>query len=69
MSQKNIWRPVGCLLIALAIALTNAPLHTSAATSGGNGQRVSPVRTDVTIYPGKSETVTVNITNVTTKPA
>lgn len=69
MSQKNIWRPVGCLLIVLVFLLSSMPLQTQAASSGGNGQRVSPVRTDVTIYPGKSETVTVNITNVTTKPA
>ncbi len=69
MSQKNIWRPVGCLLIVLAFVLSITPLNTNAATSGGNGQRVSPVRTDVTIYPGKSEVVNVNITNVTTKTA
>lgn len=69
MSQKISWRPVGCLLIALALVLSLPPLKSNAATSGGNGQRVSPVRTDVTVYPGKSETVMVNITNVTTKPA
>lgn len=37
--------------------------------TGGNGLRVSPVRSDVTIPPGKTQTVTVNVTNVTSEPA
>jgi hypothetical protein len=69
MSQTNIWRPVGCLLIALAFIVAHVPSNASAASSGGNGLRVSPVRTDLTIYPGKSEKVSVNVTNVTTRTA
>lgn len=69
MSQPNIWRPVGCLLIALALIVAHTPSTASAASSGGNGLRVSPVRTDLTIYPGKSEKVTINVTNVTTATA
>lgn len=69
MSQKTIWRSVICLLFVCSLAISLTPSKSIAATSGGNGQRVSPVRSDITVYPGKSETVTVNITNVTTKPA
>jgi len=69
MSQTNIWRPVGCLLIALALLIAHTPSTASAASSGGNGLRVSPVRSDITIYPGKTEKVTVNVTNVTSVSA
>jgi hypothetical protein len=38
---------------------------TASAANAGNGLRVSPVRTDVTINPGTSQTVSINVTNVT----
>lgn len=69
MSQTNIWRPVGCFLIALILFVTSLVSSAGAASSGGNGLRVSPVRQDLTIYPGKSEKVTVSVTNVTTATA
>jgi hypothetical protein len=40
-----------------------------AATQGGNGLRVSPVRTDLTISPGQSATVPITVTNITTVAA
>lgn len=40
-----------------------------AAEGGGNGLKVSPVRTDLTIKPGESQTVTVNVQNVTSADA
>jgi len=36
-----------------------------AADANGNGIKVSPVRTDVTINPGESKTVTMTVQNVT----
>ena len=69
MSQTNIWRPVGCFLIVLVLLVAHLPSNASAASSGGNGLRVSPVRTDLTIYPGKTENVNVSVTNVTTLTA
>lgn len=60
------------LLVGLATAvlllLSASPLA-HAATSGGNGLRVSPVRSDVTINPGQSYTLSVNVTNVTSSSA
>ncbi len=68
MRQRKIWLPIGCLLIITMFAVAGLP-SVRAATSGGNGLRVSPVRTDLTISPGKSETVHISVTNVTAAPA
>jgi hypothetical protein len=57
----------GVLLLLVAFSL-EAPLGTLAATSKSqspatNGYKVSPVRTDLTVAPGKSELVTVYVQN------
>lgn len=39
------------------------------AVVGGNALKVSPVRTDVTLDPGKQQTVPIFITNITNVPA
>jgi len=44
-------------------------LMPTATAAGGNGLRVSPVRSDLTINPGKSQTININVTNVTTVSA
>ncbi len=51
--------------------IASAVVPTSAATNsvGGNGMKISPVRSDLTINPGQSQTVTVNVQNVTNAPA
>lgn len=36
---------------------------------GGNGLRVSPVRSDLTIQPGQTQNLTIYVTNVTTQAA
>jgi len=53
---------VAVLLLPAANLLAAGPITRG---SGGNGLRVSPVRTDAVIQPGKNQTVTVNVTNVT----
>ncbi len=68
MSRYVTWLRMGCLLAVLAFVVASA--HTaSAASTGGNGLRISPVRTDVTIKPGESQTVNINVTNVTSATA
>jgi len=52
----------------MLMLLSAAPVAT-AATSGGNGLRVSPVRTDTTIKPGQTQVVTITVDNVTSGPA
>jgi hypothetical protein len=45
------------------------PVSAATAKQGGNGLRVSPVRTDLTINPGQTQNVTINVTNVTSASA
>ncbi|MEO6513789.1 MAG: DUF916 domain-containing protein [Candidatus Saccharimonadales bacterium] len=60
------------LILTIAIspaAQVTAATTPAASTVGGNGMKVSPVRTDITINPGQTNTVTVNVQNVTSVPA
>ncbi len=61
----------GRLAIALAtlagILILGMP--SSATAAGGNGLRVTPVRTDITIAPGQTQVVNVTATNITVEPA
>jgi len=54
------------LLIPAKSAFAIGP---STPGSGGNGLRVSPVRTDLTIAAGKSQIVNISLTNVTSSPS
>lgn len=55
----------GMLLLATGLFLALIPVNAYAASSAAvNGYRISPVRTDLTVKPGSSETVTVLIQNV-----
>ena len=51
--------------IALLFLLTLMSTPVSGASVSGNGLKVSPVRTDLILDPGKSATVTLDITNIT----
>lgn len=71
MITRRFSAVLGGGLLALLIAVS-AILPATAATVesvGGNGLKISPVRTDITVSPGQSQTVTVNIQNVTNAPA
>lgn len=63
------------LLVAVAALLFSSAVPAMAATSsstsatGGNGLRISPVRTDLTINPGSSQTIDVYVTNLTSQSA
>lgn len=52
--------------IAVAVVSVSAISSSLAATdsTGGNGTRIAPVRTDLTIQPGSSKTISVYVTNV-----
>jgi hypothetical protein len=52
------------VMLCASIGFSQASAAT--ANSGGNGLRISPVRTDITISPGESQTVMITTTNVTT---
>ena len=65
---------ISLIAILMAVATIITPLNASAApaqnpSNGGNGLRISPVRSTITIEPGKTQTVNIYVTNVTTVPA
>lgn len=56
-------------LAASILLLVGPAVAVMAQSSGpGNGFRVSPVREELTIQPGKSETVDVSVENITNEP-
>ncbi len=62
-----IWVPVVTIWTAVVLLLAAAP--GLAAAAGGNGLRVSPVRSDITVNPGQTKVVTITVTNITSTPA
>jgi hypothetical protein len=56
---------VSCALVVMLLAGVHG--HALAATSAGNasGLKIAPVRTDITIDPGTSQTVSLSVQNVT----
>lgn len=63
MSRRILFKPLVVFAI-VGVAIFGFSL-TSNAAPGGNGLRVSPVRTDLVIQPGETKTVNINVTNVT----
>lgn len=56
-------------LAAVLVLIVAASPAANAANSGGNGLRVSPVRSDLTVKPGETYTQVINVTNVTSASA
>lgn len=54
------------LFSALNVGTVGAQANSNATT--GNGLRISPVRNDLTIKPGESQTIDVYVTNITNIP-
>ena len=69
MVRHKVRLSLAAIGVALLVVLGLAPFASAATTSGGNGLRLSPVRTDLTINPGQTQVVTVNVTNVTSNTA
>jgi hypothetical protein len=68
MIRRKVRLSLTSLAAAMLMLLSSAPVAT-AVSSGGNGLRVSPVRTDLTISPGQTQVVTIIVDNVTAGPA
>ena len=72
--MSRIWR-LSLLVLGVTLLTTlgsAGPVGAAGAPNpgtGGNGLRISPVRTDITVAPGKKQVVNITITNVTTAPA
>jgi hypothetical protein len=54
---------------SLLVLLSGAQIASAATGLGGNGIRVSPVTTNITIFPGTSQVVNIDVTNVTSNQA
>ncbi|MEO6761129.1 MAG: DUF916 domain-containing protein [Candidatus Saccharimonadales bacterium] len=66
---KNI---ISLALVALCTGFVSLGAVASAAdnsTTSGNGMQISPVRTDLTIEPGSTQSVLVTVKNITSGPA
>lgn len=70
--MQKVRLSVVALASALAVLLGTAPFGYAAVSTqsagAGNGYKISPVRTDLTLGKGTGKNVTVNIQNVTSQP-
>src|SRR5947209_18420044 len=69
MWRQKLKKPLACLTLAALMLVPASPAVAATSSGGGNGLRISPVRTDLVINPGASQVVEVNVTNVTNKAA
>jgi hypothetical protein len=70
MKRLSVLLPVLYMGLAFVMLFSSSPLASAATNqSGGNGLRVSPVRTDLTLAPGKVQTLNVTVNNVTASTA
>jgi len=75
--RQNVLKTLATMFSALTVVLSLAIAPASAATSSstqsvtgaGNGIKISPVRSELTINPGSSATLDVFVTNVTSQAA
>ncbi|MDB5169044.1 MAG: hypothetical protein JWO41_400 [Candidatus Saccharibacteria bacterium] len=56
-------------LVSLANVSGVSAATASKAPGAGNGLRVSPVRSDITINPGKSQVINITVNNITSQDA
>lgn len=70
--MHKISKLVSSLLLSaglVVISLLAGVPASAQQNGGGNGLKISPVRTELTIDPGTSQTITVNVQNVTSSSA
>jgi len=71
MTSNRVLKSLGALIASLAVLVGSAaPVFAATTTSStgsgaGNGMKVSPVHTELTMKPGESTTVDITFTNVT----
>lgn len=65
MFRRKIVSLAAMAFAVLAIVLGGSAARAATPSNTGNGLRISPVRTDLTIAPGGSQTITVGIQNLT----
>lgn len=68
-ASASVLFAVATLLFAGVSPVLAASSGTSSGSGAGNGLRLSPVRTDLTINPGSSQTIDVYVQNITSENA
>ena len=70
MLRRKIYATASLVFGIAALLFAGAsPALAATSATGGNGLKISPVRTDLTINPGTSQTVDVYVTNLTNASA
>lgn len=70
MLRRRMFAPLGLIVGAFAIVVSSTlPVAAQNNTNGGNALKVSPVRNDLEIKPGNSQTIDVYVQNMTKEPA
>lgn len=72
MLRRKIYATASLLFTMATLLFASATPALAATTNsatGGNGLKISPVRTDMTITPGSSQTIDVYVTNLTSSSA
>src|SRR5487761_1082422 len=74
MFRRKVYASASLLIATATLLVSGAVPAMAAATSstsatGGNGLRISPVRSDLTINPGSSQTIDVYVQNITNASA
>lgn len=59
---------VSIVIAFVSFPVVSAQKSTTSTTGGGNNLKISPLRTDLTLRPGESRSVSVTIENLETKP-
>ncbi|HSW80572.1 MAG TPA: hypothetical protein VLG47_07385 [Candidatus Saccharimonadales bacterium] len=66
MVLRKVFSSATLLIAAVLLLLTGtSPAFAASSLASSNGLRVSPVRSDLTIKPGESQTIDVYVTNLT----
>lgn len=69
MFIRKLSRSLALLAGVLVLVFSTLPAAAATGSFGGDGLRISPVRTSITINPGQTKDVYVTVTNVQTAPA
>jgi hypothetical protein len=71
MLRRRMFASLGLVVGAFAIVFSSSVLPAAAQTNtnGGNALKVSPVRNDLEIKPGATQTIDVYVQNLTAEPA
>lgn len=69
MLRRHVLVPLSALLTGAILLFTSSSALAANPSGAGNGMRISPVRNDLTIRPGTSQTIDIFVQNLTGETA